>query len=432
MRDAFRQHHRPTDIELRALWDACVFVPDASTLLNVYRYADSTRKDLFQILRKLSGRVWIPYQVAQEFYRNRLQVIQEQNKKYIELENQIDGFIKSLEGGNFQKSAFLCVKEIVGVLKPAIAKAKQLVEQQNRQHPDLIHNDVYLEELVEIVGSAIGQEPDQTSLDKLYADAQKRIDKKRPPGYMDTKKPEPDRYGDVLIWFELLERADATKQPTVFVTDDDKEDWWQIVQGEKLGPRPELREEMRKRAGVEFYIYNSARFLEMAGQQLDLSVAKSSVDDAIRVSEELHSNWLSRLKVRRTSRRLEAAKAVFEWLSSEYPDSPILQMGDDLPDFILHTDAGPEGYEMFYHRNAERALQRVQTTINLIKGYKPRIKMRLNLVFVIDDPRSVGLESLVRTLSEGVVSASLPKIVIGTMTYDGKFQVAYTLFHPGT
>ncbi|MBV9675293.1 MAG: hypothetical protein JO185_03090 [Acidobacteriaceae bacterium] len=189
---------------------------------------------------------------------------------------------------------------------------------------------------------------------------------------------------------------------------------------------------MRKRAGVEFYIYNSARFLEMAGQQLDLSVAKSSVDDSIRVSEELHSNWLSRLKVRRTSRRLEAVKAVFEWLSSEYPDSPILQMGDDLPDFILHTDAGPEGYEMFYHRNAERALQRVQTTINLIKGYKPRIKMRLNLVFVIDDPRSVGLESLVRTLSEGVVSASLPKIVIGTMTYDGKFQVAYTLFHPGT
>lgn len=287
MRELFRQHHRLTDAERSALWATCTFALDANVLLNIYRYADSTRDDLFKVLERLAGRVWVPFQAAREFYRNRIDVIQEQRAKYTELQAELERAVTSLRGGAFRKSAFLRLDQIEEVLRPAVDRAKQVVEQQREEHPNLIQDDVYLERLAAIVGTSVGVEPDQATFDKRCTEAQVRIDRSQPPGFRDAKKPIPDRYGDVLVWYELLDRAEATKQPVVFVTDDDKEDWWQIVAGQKLGPRPELREEMRKRAGVEFHIYNPAFLLQTAGQQLDLAVAESSVDDAATVAAQL-------------------------------------------------------------------------------------------------------------------------------------------------
>lgn len=85
-------------------------------LLNIYRYADATRDDLFKVLQGLGGRTWIPYQAAKEFYRNRIAVIREQHRKYQELEKALDDTLNQLRGGKFQKIAFLRIKEIEAVL----------------------------------------------------------------------------------------------------------------------------------------------------------------------------------------------------------------------------------------------------------------------------------------------------------------------------
>jgi hypothetical protein len=82
---------------------------------------------------------------------------------------------------------------------------------------------------------------------------------------MDSKdKPEPDRYGDFVIWSQLLKHAHATKVPIVFITDDAKEDWYWTHKGKKLGPRPELRNEMMRTAGVDMYIYTTDNFVKHA------------------------------------------------------------------------------------------------------------------------------------------------------------------------
>jgi hypothetical protein len=60
MKDMFRQHHRLDEAERSAVWDTCVFVAYANVLLNIYRYADATREDLFRVLEGLSDRVWVP------------------------------------------------------------------------------------------------------------------------------------------------------------------------------------------------------------------------------------------------------------------------------------------------------------------------------------------------------------------------------------
>jgi len=128
MRDTFGQHHLLSEEQKADLWNQASFSLDASTMLNIYRYADATREDLFRVLRALTGRIWVPYQAAKEFYRNRIQVIREQLQKYVELEETLNKPLNGLREGSFRKSTFLRTEQIERILKPAINEAIDLVQ----------------------------------------------------------------------------------------------------------------------------------------------------------------------------------------------------------------------------------------------------------------------------------------------------------------
>ena len=410
MREAFRQHHKPSAAEQAALWQAATFALDTNVLLNVYRYADATREDLFRVLGALTSRIWVPFQVAREFYRNRLEVIQEQSDKYGELENTLQKFLNTLRG-SFHRSAFLRIADVESHLRPAIESATQLIQERRKLHPDLLHDDIYLERLAALVGSSLGTEPDSATLDKRHSDAQARIDRLVPPGYRDAKKPPPDRYGDVLIWFELLDLAEASNKPVIFVTDDDKEDWWQIVRGEKLGARPELREEMRKRANVEFHIYTAARFLEAAGKDLDVGIAKSSIDDASRIAAELRQEQFRlavtssgdteadalRERNRRASKEVflgqvrAAEMAVGRWLQDQYPNFDLSASEIGPFDYLLRRDNKAIAVEAKLVRPPLSPIIRPRTRDACVRAFyelSRGIASDYLLVFVATDPQT--------------------------------------------
>lgn len=89
MKKYFRGYYRPTESEFGQLWKEAVFVPDANTLLNLYRYSAETAEGLLDILSQLAEVIWVPHQVLLEFHRNRLTVIAEQEKAYREAEQQL-------------------------------------------------------------------------------------------------------------------------------------------------------------------------------------------------------------------------------------------------------------------------------------------------------------------------------------------------------
>jgi hypothetical protein len=90
------------------------------------------------------------------------------------------------------------------------------------------------------------------------------------------------QYGDLIIWKQTLLEAKKRKSASlVFLTDDVKEDWWWIVKGKKIGPRPELRDEICRVAEVtQFHIYNTEHFLRMSGKYLEVEVSEEAVQAA--------------------------------------------------------------------------------------------------------------------------------------------------------
>jgi hypothetical protein len=326
MREAFLEHHKLSEAEFDDLWKQCTFALDANVLLNIYRYADATRGDLFRVLRHLGDRVWVPYQVAKEFYARRLGVIVEQRKQFDQLSAALAGALRAINDGRFVKSGFLKVSDLDALVRPGIEKAVERLTAERAKHPDLLDADPYLEELVGIIATGHGERGSDEQREKDLAEAAARLARDQPPGYLDKDKPEPNRYGDVLIWFELLRLGETTKRPVVFVTDDNKEDWWLIVEGKKLAPRPELRVEMRARAGVAFHLYNPVRLLETVGNTLDVKVPATSIDDARRVAEMGRDEW-RRLIIERWSGesqwKRDAVEAAYQWLTSQGYDVAI-------------------------------------------------------------------------------------------------------------
>lgn len=86
MRDAFPGYYRLTDEEFDDLWKEAIFVPDTNVLLALYRLSEASRAKLLTILEALSDHLFLPYQVAAEFQRGRIGVIEEQLSTYRKVE----------------------------------------------------------------------------------------------------------------------------------------------------------------------------------------------------------------------------------------------------------------------------------------------------------------------------------------------------------
>lgn len=73
-------------------------------------------------------------------------------------------------------------------------------------------------------------------------------------------------YGDCIGWLQILRHAESAeaKKPCLLISDDRKEDWWQIESGRYLGPQPALIREYRERCEQRFHMYLPSRFLELA------------------------------------------------------------------------------------------------------------------------------------------------------------------------
>ena len=144
---------------------------------------------------------------------------------------------------------------------------RERMETARAEHPKTdIATDIT--KLTELLSGRIGERWPTERLSALKKEGEDRYARKVPPGYKDVKKDgDGDKFGDLIIWRDMIEKAKADERPVIFISDDVKEDWWWLHRGRKLGPRPELVEEFATGSGQDFHIYEFMNFLRVAGER---------------------------------------------------------------------------------------------------------------------------------------------------------------------
>jgi PIN like domain len=280
MRKHFAHYYQPSEDELEAIWRDAVIALDANVLLNLYRYTISTRNELLSILKATRERLWVPHQAGLEFFRNRLDVMDTQARKFDRVKDDLSKTRRALE--ELYRSP---VKDESSRKAQTDAAWNQLTEYVDASAAEAVaptadpEKDPVLEELTGLLDERVGDPYTASRQEEVLKEAEERLAKRVPPGYMDSSKPGDAKYGDVILWLQLLDRALELKAPVILVTDDGKEDWWTRVGGRTIGPDPALTAEMRRISGQAFHMYSPARFMQVAARALARTPSDAAIEE---------------------------------------------------------------------------------------------------------------------------------------------------------
>lgn len=288
MKTEFQEYHLYSKEELKQLWESALFVFDANTLLNMYRYSRETVDEYINALEilKKQNRVWLPYQAGYEFYENRLNVITKYTNSYDEIIDMITKF-KDGFGKDYFNHPFLDITKIRNDVATALADTETHIQLKKSQHPEWIKDDDVLRRLNDVFEACTGKKYDDKKLKEIFEEGEGRYQAKVPPGYKDADKGGTRQYGDLILWKEMIDKAKVLKRPVIFISGDVKEDWWLYREGQKVMPRPELKKEMMAEAGVDFHIYTAYNFLDnyRGGKSKDVKVSADTISEVRRITE---------------------------------------------------------------------------------------------------------------------------------------------------
>ncbi|WP_236191317.1 PIN-like domain-containing protein [Pseudomonas pharyngis] len=375
MKGLFPQYDHSSKVDHAEAWKTATFVFDTNVLLNLYRYQESTREELLNVISKLENRIWIPHHVALEFQRNRLSVIAGQGKRFSEIRRVIEtsklNLSRDIEKLRLKKRHALINPEplVSGFEKLADDFLRELETLQEAQQtltaPDPLKERI--EDLFEgKVGPAFSDQEEVNSASKI---AEERYKNKTPPGYKDEAKEKEEidefiyngitykkKFGDYFVWNQLLTHtANSELKNIIFITDDSKEDWWlQIdMEGPKtIGPRVELVDEAFRVGKLNtFLMYKPEGFLKQSQVYLKTNISEQTLNEVREISSA-NKNSFSLLDPAhpRSSLYNEVAK----WILDTHP--MLEESFQGYIDFIANNGSENHAYDV-------RFLEKLHSTV---------------------------------------------------------------------
>lgn len=290
MREAFSQHFAADQDRREKLWGNCLFVFDTNVLTGIYRRSEEARDAQYKMMVALGERLWVPHRVIYEFLDNRAKIVHDQAQLYSASINELQGMLSGFEV--VTKHPFLSA-EIYREFNVVSQKVLAELEASREFHNNRITDDDVKLRLADILEGKVGSAFPETRLVEIVKEGELRYAQNIPPGFEDRGKHKNStiteeirkRYGDLIIWHQVIEKAKAEQRPVILITGDQKPDWWAEQSGKKLGPHPALIEEFKALSGQDFYLYSYHGFLDFANQYLDLDQKTSeSVIEEVRES----------------------------------------------------------------------------------------------------------------------------------------------------
>jgi hypothetical protein len=273
VRNAIKEYIELSNKEKNNLWNTATFIFDTNVFLNLYRYSNKTRNQLIESFESLKTRIWMPYQVALEFCKDRYSVIDEANRRFDNIGTEVDKLTDSwkkelrLDGNDSD------IEELGKYLREWITKKKE----SNYCTYSATDDEVF-HRLLDLFDGKVGNPFSDEEKFNIEQEGEKRYASKIPPGYKDDKKTE-NRFGDLLIWKEIIGYAKSKAVDIIFVTHDQKEDWWNTSGGKTIGPRIELRKEFYDETGKMFHMYTMSSFLSLFIENRGNSIDKTIIDE---------------------------------------------------------------------------------------------------------------------------------------------------------
>lgn len=326
----FKGYYRANDDAVKAIWREGKIIPDANVLLDLYRYSDEARDAFLNLLNNHCARVWLPHQAAHEYFQNRPTVINEQSKSYDATLKDINDLYNSFSQKN--RHPFL-PRQLLGEVEELFKKLNEHLENAKKSHLKRLNDDEIQAEITKIFGQRVGSPFSSEELKILFEEAKARYQSKIPPGYEDAQKNDNEkdligqqrRYGDLIMWKQIIAFAKEHKTHVILITEDTKDDWWLRPAGRTLSARPELFKEFHDETGQEIQIYRTESFLHNATKYLYESVS----DDVIEEIKLLQSEPVFYEVVQRSPSFFDLA----EYISTNF------KKGDELPGERIIADA---------------------------------------------------------------------------------------------
>lgn len=275
-------HH--DDDTLKLILTTGTIALDANVLLDLYRVGNDQRTEIFAVLETVGSRLFVPYQAALEFQSNRLTVASGNETIF---NNLTEGLRPKPADLNAIRDRALRgqVKQLFDeTFETFSMRLDEIRSEHTVRFEDVRADDAVRRRLDELLADGcVGQRPAVGELERRRQEAVKRLKDHTPPGFKDEKKG--DSSGDYLIWAELLEHAKDQQRPLLFVTNDEKADWYrEPVRGQAIGPRTELVAEMR---GVlpdhPYHQVNLGSLLALAKVHLHVPVDDSTISAVARI-----------------------------------------------------------------------------------------------------------------------------------------------------
>ena len=155
----------------------------------------------------------------------------------------------------------------------------EMTELMGENH-DFFTLDNIRNKLDTIFKNAIGDKYPEDRIEAIYNEGKERYESKIPPGFKD------DKYGDLVIWYEIMDYSKLHEVPIIFVTKDFKTDWWfRSKSNYTIGPHPDLLKEFSSYTDQEIYIYTYMEFLKDAKPFLNVDISSDTLDNIAEIEK---------------------------------------------------------------------------------------------------------------------------------------------------
>lgn len=232
---------KPETLKLLLEKETTKIILDTNILLDLSRFSYHTSKYILNLLTDLKSMIWIPNQVFKEYNTNRDKVFSDALKRYGKFEkdltNIVDSAKKKIENSlkNSYRYHYIDNEYFSNNIKSKLEEVKNLIQSYRNTVPvkkEFSKEDwnKLLQEINLFVESIkVGDKFNTKKILEIISEGELRFKYKIPPGFEDNKKEGIEKFGDLILWKQILELPKSTEvENIIFITNDEKDDWWSI------------------------------------------------------------------------------------------------------------------------------------------------------------------------------------------------------------